>query len=162
MDAYGSKALFEPSGYCFYPSEIIGGNGVEKEFSEEINTVSPNFVKIYNDAFKAEQSNLNSIIGLGYRLSFEYLIKDYCISINSDRCEDIMKMSLSSCIKEFIHDGTKDIFNCTNWLGNDFAHYVTKHPEMKVDDLKKLIDICVSKIEYNIKERNYIEKIKRK
>ncbi|MDY5440724.1 MAG: hypothetical protein SPG64_00640, partial [Candidatus Enteromonas sp.] len=62
----------------------------------------------------------------------------------------------------YLNNGQTDpIFNKTAWLGNDFSHYVTSHPGFNVDDLKKMIDICVAKIEATIREKRYLESIQR-
>ena len=59
--------------------EISIGALLEKEFSEIIKTISPQFSIIYNQAYFAEQNNLNQITGVGYRKALEFLIKDYAI-----------------------------------------------------------------------------------
>ncbi|MBO8426245.1 MAG: DUF4145 domain-containing protein [Firmicutes bacterium] len=144
-------------GYC----ELLGGHGLTREFPKEINDVSPNFVSLYNDAYKAEQHGLQAIVGISYRLAFEYLIKDYCIKNNDDKKDEILKKSLSQCINEYLDVDIKDIAKRAAWLGNDYAHYESKHLEMNVNDLKSVIDICVTKIEAKIKENNYIKNIKK-
>lgn len=154
MYSNGENAI----GYC----ELLGGHGLNKEFSKEINDISPYFVSLYNDAYKAEQHGLQTIVGISYRLAFEHLIKDYCINTNSDKKDEILKKSLSQCINEFLDDDIKDITKRAAWLGNDYAHYESKHPDMNVGDLKSIIDICVSKIETKIKENNYIKNIEKK
>ena len=45
--------------FSIQPCEIIGGQGVVKEFSKEIKDFSPDFVAIYNDSY-----NLNSLKNL--------------------------------------------------------------------------------------------------
>lgn len=146
----------------FAPSEIIGGRALVKEFSKEINEISPDFVSLYNDAYGAEQYGLQGIIGISYRLAFEHLIKDYCVKTYNDQKDDILRKNLSQCINEYLDADIKDITKRAAWLGNDYAHYESKHPDMNVDDLKSIIDICVSRIETKIKENNYIKKIEKK
>ena len=156
-NSYGENAI----GYC----ELLGGHGLNKEFSKEINELSPDFASFYNDAYdayKAEQHGLQSIVGIGYRLAFEHLIKDYCIKTHSDKKDDSLKKNLSQCIDEFLDADIQKIAKRAVWLGNDYAHYESKHPDMNVDDLKSIIDICVSKIESKIKEANYIKNIEKK
>ena len=145
----------------FY-SELLGGHGLNKEFSNEINNLSPDFVSLYNDAYKAEQHGLQTIVGISYRLAFEYLIKDYCIKTHSDKRAEILKKNLSKCIDEFLDADIQKIIKSGVWLGNDYAHYESKHPDMNVDDLKSIIDISVSRIESKIKEANYIKNIEKK
>ena len=150
------------SNEAFYWFKILGGDLKNKNFPKEINELSPNFVKIYNDAYKAEQNCLESIIGLGFRLAFEFLIKDYCSFFNPTNKEKIIAMNLSDCINTYLDSDIKDIAKRGTWLGNDFAHYVSKHPDMDCNDMKKIIDICIAKIEYKLKEKEYIDNIKPK
>ena len=145
-----------------HPLQIVGGHGLKKEFSKEINRISPDFVVIYNDAYKAEQSECKSIVGISYRLSFEHLVKHYCLWMFPDKREEILKKWLSQCINDYFDDDFKEIFSRAAWLGNDFAHCDLKHPECDVDDLKQIIEICVSKIEFKVREKKYIAEIKRK
>ena len=148
--------------YAFYPSEIIGGHSIKKSFPTTITELSSDFVKIYNDAYGAEQQGLESVVGIGYRLAFEHLIKDFCVSIMPDERVSILKKSLSSCIQDYLDEDIKQITNRAAWLGNDFAHYESKHPDFNVNDLKVIIDICVSKLDARIMEKQYIEKIEKK
>ena len=129
------------------------------DFSKEIKEISPLFVEIYNDASKAEQSGLLSIVGLGYRLAFEHLIKDYCIKCHPNDRDEIIKMPISKCIQNFLGQDIKDIFNRATWLGNDFSHYESKHPDMNLNDLKAVIDICISDIEMRLKKQFYMDHI---
>ena len=162
LETWGSFTTLNLRDYSLHPSEIIGGHGLVKEFSNEIKELSPEFVTLYNDAYKAEQYGLKTIIGISYRLAFEHLIKDYCIKTHDDKKEEILKKSLSQCINEYLDEEIKDITKRGAWLGNDYAHYESKHPDMNINDLKSVIDICVSKIEFKIKETNYIKNIKKK
>jgi len=143
--------------------QIIGGNKIEKEFSPVIKEVSENFVKIFNEAFTAEQSNCKDIAGIGYRRAFEFLIKDFVIKYNPDNKENIETMNLATCINNYFPNGsTKDILERTTWIGNDFAHYKDKHPEYSIEDLKKLISFSVLAIETEIETCSYIQNIERK
>lgn len=101
MYSYGENAL----GYC----KLLGGHGLNKEFSKEINDISPDLVALYNDAYKAEQYGLLSIVGISYRLAFEHLIKDYRIKTHSDKRDDVLKKSLSQWINDYLDTDIKDI-----------------------------------------------------
>jgi len=148
---------------AFMYAAVYGGHGLEKTFSEEINSLSPSFVKVYNQAYKAEQNGLDEVSGISYRRAFEFLVKDYAKSEKPEKAEAIEKQSLASCIKEYVNGDQPDsIFDRTAWLGNDFSHYATNHPEFNLGDLKKMIDICVAKIEARILEKKYMGGIQRK
>ena len=45
------------------------------------------------------------------------------------------------------------------WIGNDYAHYESKHIDIDLVDLKQLIELSVREIESEIKKKNYIAKI---
>lgn len=148
-----------------YPFEILGGKGLNKEFSNEINELSPAFVKIFNDAYRAEQIGLIEVVGLGYRRAFEFLIKDYAINqeITEVNKESIKRMQLSQVINNYFPDGEiKSLLTRATWIGNDFAHYETKHSDIKLEDLKELLLLSVSRIDETLKTKKYIEKIKSK
>lgn len=146
-----------------YPySEVLGGHGLTKEFPKEISELSPEFVETYNDAYKAEQNGCTKIVGIGYRLAFERLVKDYCSWKSPADKDKIPDKPLGQCIEDYFDDGSKAILKRAAWLGNDFAHCESKHPDFDLDDLKSIIDICVSRIEANIIERKYLAGITRK
>lgn len=121
---------------------------VSKEFSEVINTISPSFCIIYNQAYKTEQSGLDQICGVGYRKAIEFLIKDYAIYKNPEKQEEIKSKDLAKCINEFIESKMiKEIAERAAWLGNDETHYLRKWIEKDINDLKKLINMTVSLFE---------------
>lgn len=148
------------SEYPFNFSEIIGG-GIKEHFSKEINEISPSFVKIYNEAYLAEQKGLHEIDGMGYRKAFEFLIKDFSIKMEPEEKDAIANKTLSECISYVFSENEKGIFEKTGWIGNDQTHYVRKHENFNVSDLKKMIMICVSKIETKIREIKYLEEIEK-
>ena len=112
-------------------TEIIGGEGLTKDFPLEIQEISPSFCKIYADAYKAQQAGLSEIVGIGYRRAFEFLMKDYAIYRNPNEKEKIYASSLSQVVTEYSpNEGTKEILLRATWLGNDFAHCSSKHGRM--------------------------------
>lgn len=117
---------------------------VEKTFTDELTALSPQFVKIYNQASAAESSSLDEIAGIGYRKALEFLIKDFAISQNNDDTDKIKNMPLSKCINEYI-DNTKikQLAIKSAWLGNDETHYVRKFEDRDINDMKKFIDALV-------------------
>ena len=137
--------------------KIMGGEPTSEEFSDEINELSPMFVKIYNQAFYAEQQGLDEIDGAGYRKSFEFLIKDFALSQKPCDRDSIIKMTLAQCIDYIFDDKEKQIVQRTGWIGNDHTHYERKHENFNISDFKKMINICISKIETVIREKKYLE-----
>lgn len=132
----------------------------EKQFSNTIKKISPNFCSIYNQAFSAESEGLSEVCGSGYRKSLEFLIKDYLISLLpkaeseedkpkiQEREEQIKKKWLGDCITEDITNiNIKNVAQRAAWLGNDEAHYLRKWENKDLSDLKKLIELTVHWLE---------------
>lgn len=121
-------------------------------FSKYINEVSPSFVKIYNEANTAECANLSEIAGMGYRKAIEFLIKDYLISKSEEsECDKIKKEQLGTCIKNRIENPQlKIVAERAVWIGNDETHYIRKHEDKDIDDLKRLIEVTVRWVEMEL------------
>ena len=142
--------------------ELLPNHSLERQsFSDFVQDVSPSFVKIYNEAFSAEQMSLMEICGAGYRKSLEFLIKDY---ISRDKDADtilkIQKMPLSQCISAHVTDQRiKAVSNRAVWLGNDETHYVRKWEDKDVQDLKGLINLTVRWIEQEIETQQLLEEM---
>ena len=67
--------------FDFY--ELTPKNYVRKIFDEKIEKFFSTFCDIYNQAVAAESYELKDIAGMAYRKSLEFLIKDYCILLNT-------------------------------------------------------------------------------
>lgn len=144
------------NGY-FYFSKIMCPTNVNRNFDEKIKTLSPDFQKIYNEAFQAEQYQLNEICGVGYRKSLEFLIKDYLCSKAPNESERIKNMFLGKCISDLVtNDNLRNIAKRATWLGNDETHYVKKWENKDLQDLKKLIEVTLHWIEMEILTDEYI------
>lgn len=136
---------------------IVQPNSVpaQKQFSETIIHISPDFPVIYNQAFCAEQLSLNQICGVGYRKALEFLIKDYLLSSiiedDAEKKENIKNKFLGNCIAEdVLNEQIKIVSKRAVWLGNDETHYVRKWTEKDVSHLKQLIELTVRWIESEI------------
>ena len=115
-----------------------------KTFDENITSISPSFVEIYNQALSAETMKLDQIAGIGYRKSVEFLIKDFVILRNPDNEEKIKSMPLAACINTYIDQAkNKNLATKTVWIGNDETHYVRKHTDRDIEDLKRFIQATV-------------------
>lgn len=126
------------------------------EQTETISKVSPDFVKIYDEAHRAEESGLKLVAGPGYRKALEFLIKDYIFTLFTDEDPKVKaahqaaveKMLLGACIATYIKsEQVKEIAKRAAWLGNDETHYVRKWEGKDLDDLKKLITLTLHWIE---------------
>ena len=121
------------------------------QFDENIKELSSNFCEIFNQAYVAEQMNLNEIAGIGYRKALEFLIKDYCIDKNKEEEEKIKKEPLSQVITNYIlSDKIKNLAKASIWIGNDETHYVRKYEDKDIKDLKRFISATVAYITYEL------------
>lgn len=124
---------------------------VKKSFDEKLESLSPQFCKIYNQALAAETYNLDEISGIGYRKALEFLIKDYAIHLHPDKRDEIIKKSLSQCIQSYISDERlKTLSTASAWIGNDETHYFRKHTDKDMSDLKTFINAMVYFIGMNL------------
>lgn len=132
----------------------------KKIFSDIINSISPLFVSIYNQAYHAEQVKLDQICGVGYRKALEFLIKDYLISRETDELtiDNIKRKFLNNCIQENVqNDNIKNVAERAVWLGNDETHYIRKWADKDVNNLKQLIDLTVRWIENEIETERVLQ-----
>lgn len=133
----------------------------DREFTEEISTLSPDFIEIYNQAHHAEQEGLSMICGVGYRKSLEYLIKDFAISENPNENDKIQSMPFMQCVNQYIkHEDIRDMTIRAVWLGNDETHYFRKWQDKDLQDLKSLIDLVVYHIVAFFKTEKYKTEMK--
>lgn len=133
--------------YLTYSASILytgPSRYTEQNFEEAIESLSPQFVKIFNQAAEAEAAGLDEIAGLGYRKAVEFLAKDFCIHKYPDKEEEIKTKPLGSCISSYVK--SEDIHTLATrsaWLGNDEAHYIRKHTDRDISDMKKFISALV-------------------
>jgi hypothetical protein len=113
---------------------------------DEIQTISPTFCSIFNEAQKAEALGLLLISGPGYRKSLEFLIKDYLTSLQSEEAskKEIADKPLMAVIKKYITDKRMlQTAERATWLGNDETHYVRKWEDKDLQDMKKLMRLTI-------------------
>lgn len=71
-------------------------------------------------------------------------------------------MNLTECIRKYSPtEDTKELLLRASWIGNDFAHYESKHEDLDINDLKQLILLSAGSIIQYIKRRDYSLKIKK-
>lgn len=139
-----------------------------KSFTTEINLdnrlkdiISPDFCKIYQQALIADKDGLTEITGIAFRKAFEVLVKDYAAYLNkSVDKQEILKLSLKQTIDKYFKSSEfEPIFRKISWLGNDHSHTFNKHDNYNVDDLKRFIHACISKIisQLDLEELDNIE-----
>lgn len=132
----------------------------DEELEEEINSLSPEFPIIYYQALEAEARGLDHIAGMGLRKAFEFLVKDYCISINPDRKEEIESLPLSNCINNYFGDlELVALLKRVAWIGNDACHYKRKWEKMDIVDLKRLLKVAIVHILHQAIADKYIREM---
>ena len=148
--------------YSFNKLDLIAPKKFEKlTFSDCINTISPDFVNIYNQSLEAEHHNLNEISGIGYRKALEFLIKDFLINHEHKDEIKVKSTALGSCINTMIDNPQlKLVASRATWLGNDQTQYEQKYTDNDINELKRLIKLSVNWIEmiYLTEEAESIEK----
>jgi len=150
--------IYELSNYCegsiirIYPAP---DSGSKIKFSDQITTLSPQFVNIYHQSQNAEFAGLNELCGMGYRKALEFLVKDFATYIHPGKKSQIESSFLGNCISTYIdNEKIKALATASAWLGNDETHYIRKNQNYNLQDLKRFIDTLVAFIEY---ELNYKE-----
>lgn len=116
----------------------------QKHFDIKIAELSPQFVKIYNQALAAESYNLDEIAGIGYRKAVEFLVKDFCIHQKPDEEDKIKSLLLAKCISNYIDNPQiQTLATRATWIGNDEAHYIRKQENRDISDMKNFIKAMV-------------------
>ena len=132
----------EPNSNEFVFIKVVTGTPIQTTFEPLIKRISPQFVKIYNEASFAEQAELFEISGVGYRKALEFLIKDYVIYLNPNDEALIKKKTLGDCISFYLTDPEiKESAKRATWLGNDETHYIRKWENHDLQDLKFMMEM---------------------
>lgn len=134
--------LEELSGVTFHPN-----NPSRTRFSDAITTLSPQFVEIYHQSEAAEAAGLNEVCGIGYRKAIEFLVKDYCCSIDPEHVENIRNEFLGQTLDRIQENRIKTLAQGAVWLGNDETHYVRKNEDRDITDMKRFIAALVHFLE---------------
>jgi hypothetical protein len=117
-------------------------------FSEFLQTISPEFCRLYGEAWVAERAPLPQAAGLAYAKSLELLIKDFAKLENPGEAAKIETTNLSTCVREFLKDDLlRNSAELGVWLRNDQVHYRRKYTEHGTTELRKIIKRVVGLIE---------------
>lgn len=147
-------------GHYYNFRSLIPYNPIVPAVAEEVSNISPQFLTIFSQATKAESYGLSEIAGVGFRKALEYLIKDYCITLYSDKAEDIKKRPVAQIINDFVNN--ENIKQCAKravWLGNDETHYVRKWEDKDIKDLKVVIQLTVHWIQHEVMTKKVLEEM---
>lgn len=122
----------------------------EFSYDEIINEICSDFEEIIDQAKSAEGLNLHHLAGMGYRKATEFLVKDYLIKYKKHDENEISKKLLGGCIKLLDDDRIRALAEATAWIGNDETHYIRKHEDRDVKDLKKFLHSITLFISYEL------------
>ena len=123
-----------------------------------IREISANFEEIYNEAYAAQQIGYHQICGGGYRKALEILLKDYASFLHPDKRDEIHRMELGNCIKQYIDSEAIQVFaNRASWLGNDQLHYTRTWTELDIFDLETLVEQSITAIELEEKRKRLLK-----
>lgn len=136
-----------PRGYSYYDLMTYSyQKKVNVSLPSNIEKVSEKFVEIFEQAATAEAYGLMSICGVAYRKAAEFLIKDYVIMKNPEEEDKIKKDTLGKVISEQLSDFPKIqiLAKASTWIGNDETHYVRKHNDKDLNDLKSFLSAAAT------------------
>lgn len=121
---------------------------VKTDLPKNIQELSPNFVNNYKETLLAKEYCLNELIGMGYRKSIEFLIKDFVLKTNQAEYLKINKMPLKTVIENYLTSSEKlqTLGLACAYLGNDFTHYERRNLDKDIEDLERFLKLLVSYI----------------
>lgn len=127
-------------------------------YPSEIDEISKEFGNIISQSAHAEGLGLNHLAGIGYRKSIEFLLKDYLIVHKKLDKEKISKNTLGQCISQDITDSRlQALARAATWIGNDETHYVRKHEDKDISDMKKFLHNLTLFISYELSIKEALE-----
>ncbi|PTJ53950.1 hypothetical protein BU012_02340 [Mammaliicoccus sciuri] len=124
------------------------------EYPSEIDEISAEFNNIITQSSNAEALGYDHLAGIGYRKAIEFLVKDYLIKCKDADEDKISTKQLGQCISEIDDTRINNLARAATWIGNDETHYVRKHADKDVQDLKKFLHAFTAlvSLEINISE----------
>lgn len=128
----------------------------QKEFDKLLADISPKFVELYNVAYALYQENKFDVAGAVYRMSLEFLMKDYLISFLKEPEEEVVKCNLGTTITKYFKN-VADMYTAAEVvreLGNDNSHYRKKYDDVSINELVVYLDIFINHILTKLKIAN--------
>lgn len=131
---------------------------VNISISKEIQDISPDFARIYIQAYKAETWGLNDLTGMGYRRSLEFLVKDYLYEVEKVQKKDgspytkkeIYHENFAAAINMIPEETIRKTAKAAAWIANDYTHTEVKWTEESVDSVKEFISAITAYIQYKL------------
>lgn len=119
-------------------------------YPSKIDDISEEFGKIISESSTAEGLGFNHLAGIGYRKALEFLVKDYLIKFVGEDSTEISKLPLSQCIAKIKDSRMNDLARAATWIGNDETHYVRKHTDKDIEDLKQFLYTLTNLVNFEI------------
>lgn len=134
-------------------------------FPKELQALSPQGARTYTQALQAEIDGYDTLVGIGLRKALEFFLKDFLILTNPENEEEIKSKLLGKVITDHIQEPSLLVLaKATAWLGNDETHYVRRHTDQDLQDLKKFLSATLRFIEYQmtiLDAHNFVNKSKK-
>ncbi|MDC6376690.1 hypothetical protein PPZ59_02755 [Staphylococcus warneri] len=126
------------------------------EYPSEIDEISQEFKNIITQSSNAEALRFDHLAGIGYRKAIEFLVKDYLIKCKDKDESKVSTQQLGQCISDIDDIRINNLARAASWIGNDETHYVRKHVDKDVQDLKKFLHALTAlvSLEISISEAN--------
>ena len=126
------------------------------EYPSEIDEISQEFKNIITQSSNAEALKFDHLAGIGYRKAIEFLVKDYLIKCKNEDKSKVSTQQLGQCISDIDDARINNLARAASWIGNDETHYVRKHVDKDVQDLKKFLHALTAlvSLEISISEAN--------
>lgn len=126
----------------------------EEMISRVFEKISPRFVAIHQQAFRAEARGDTEISIVGYRTAIEILLKDYAVGMLGRPVEEVIRKGLRQTIGDYAPDDISAAADVVRIIGDDYTHYVNSHPDVEFGEFKNYYSMLLSFIEYRYKLEN--------
>ena len=126
----------------------------EETISDVFEKISPRFVAIHQQAFRAEARGDTEIAIVGYRTAMEILLKDYAVGTLKKPEEEVIRKGLRQTIGDYAPEDIVAAADVVRIIGDDYTHYVNSHPDIEFYEFKNYYDILLSFLEYKYKLTN--------
>ena len=118
-------------------------NPADLEIPPEMKVYYPKFYEIYRQAHRAEEDNLQEVVGMAYRKALEHLVKVYVTENSPNEVQAVANEPLGKSIARIEYPRIKALAKVAAWIGNDETHVVKQNTDLKVADMKNfMVALC--------------------
>ncbi len=137
-------AVYIEENHCYTLNTIIP-IAENDEVHEGLKTVSPEFERIHQQAYRAELRGDIDLAAVGYRTALEVLVKDFAIRELGEKEEEVTSKKLAQAIEDYSGSiellATSDV---VRMLGNDYTHYLKKYENIGFETLKHYYNVTMT------------------